>query len=470
MVEPVRESRVAPSDLLRQRELLLRCGRRGRRRALGRVGHGAPGRTGRASGRERLGQVHARASRQRTVRTLGGPRERRGHRHPRSDAMLAPSESSSAVVFQNPDDQIVATSVEDDVAFGPENLGLDRAEIRKRVDEALATVGLTGLERREPHLLSGGQKQRLAIAGALAMLPRYLVLDEPTSMLDPQGRTEVLAVLERLRESGHGLLLITQDLVGGAARRQGRRALGRVGGVRGHGRRAASSGPPTSSAGVSNCRTWWYSRPSFVAAGSPCPRIRPTPTSSWRRYAADTLEHRLHVRSGDRASPYPPFATCPSRSRVGELVLVVGATGSGKSTLLRLAAGLLEPQRGHATIDGATLDRRTARGSVGLVFQDAEAQLFADTLVDDVAFGPRNLGHSADEAQAAGARSAGLGWARSAAVRRALAVLALGWRGAQGRHRRRARDAAALPARRRADRRARCAGPLGVAQAAARRP
>jgi len=116
------------------------------------------------------------------------------------------------VVFQNPDDQIVATAVEDDVAFGPENLGLPRSQIRDRVDEALATVGLTGLERREPHLLSGGQKQRLAIAGALAMLPRYLVLDEPTSMLDPQGRAEVLDVLDRLRGAGHGLLLITHDL------------------------------------------------------------------------------------------------------------------------------------------------------------------------------------------------------------------------------------------------------------------
>ena len=116
------------------------------------------------------------------------------------------------VVFQNPDDQIVATAVEDDVAFGPENLGLPRAEIRARVDEALGVVGLSGLERREPHLLSGGQKQRLAIAGALAMLPRYLVLDEPTSMLDPQGCSEVLGVLERLREAGHGLLLVTHDL------------------------------------------------------------------------------------------------------------------------------------------------------------------------------------------------------------------------------------------------------------------
>jgi energy-coupling factor transporter ATPase len=117
-----------------------------------------------------------------------------------------------AIVLQHPDDQIVATTVEDDIAFGPENLGLARDEIRRRVDEALAAVGLVGLERREPHLLSGGQKQRLAIAGALAMEPEYLVLDEPTSMLDPEGRRDVAAVIERLGRSGKGILLITHDL------------------------------------------------------------------------------------------------------------------------------------------------------------------------------------------------------------------------------------------------------------------
>lgn len=121
-----------------------------------------------------------------------------------------------SVVFQRPDDQIVATTVEDDAAFGPENLGLPREEIRRRVDDALEAVGLAGLERREPHQLSGGQKQRLAIAGALAMLPAYLVLDEPTSMLDPQGRTEVLGIVDRLRGAGHGIVHVTHDLADAA--------------------------------------------------------------------------------------------------------------------------------------------------------------------------------------------------------------------------------------------------------------
>lgn len=116
------------------------------------------------------------------------------------------------VVFQRPDDQIVATTVEDDVAFGPENLGLAPAEIRERVVEALAAVELTGLERREPHTLSGGQKQRLAIAGVLAMRPTYLVLDEPASMLDPVARLEVLEIAERLAAAGTGVLHVTQDL------------------------------------------------------------------------------------------------------------------------------------------------------------------------------------------------------------------------------------------------------------------
>lgn len=114
------------------------------------------------------------------------------------------------MVFQNPDNQLVATVVEEDVAFAPENLGVPSEEIRKRVDEALKTVGMYEYRRHAPHLLSGGQKQRVAIAGVLAMKPKYIVLDEPTAMLDPMGRKEVLDTICRLKEeNGMSVVLIT---------------------------------------------------------------------------------------------------------------------------------------------------------------------------------------------------------------------------------------------------------------------
>lgn len=116
------------------------------------------------------------------------------------------------LVFQQPDNQIVGTTVEEDVAFGPENLGLPRDEIRRRVDDALLAVDLADVAQREPHLLSGGQKQRLAMAGAVAMRPRHLVLDEPTSMLDAEGRREVGTIVKRLRAAGTSIVLITHDL------------------------------------------------------------------------------------------------------------------------------------------------------------------------------------------------------------------------------------------------------------------
>ena len=108
--------------------------------------------------------------------------------------------STAGMVFQNPDNQIIATTVEEDVAFGPENLGVEPSEIRKRVDEALKTVGIEEFKRNAPHLLSGGQKQRVAIAGILAMKPECIILDEATSMLDPVGRREVIKVLKELNK------------------------------------------------------------------------------------------------------------------------------------------------------------------------------------------------------------------------------------------------------------------------------
>ncbi len=114
------------------------------------------------------------------------------------------------MVFQNPDNQMVATIVEEDVAFAPENLGIDRDEIRKRVDSALEIVGMTAFKRHAPHMLSGGQKQRVAIAGVLAMKPEVLVMDEPTAMLDPSGRAEIMNTVKKLnREEGMTVVLIT---------------------------------------------------------------------------------------------------------------------------------------------------------------------------------------------------------------------------------------------------------------------
>lgn len=118
--------------------------------------------------------------------------------------------STAGMVFQNPDNQIVATIVEEDVAFGPENLGIPPAEIRKRVDDALEVVEMSEYKRHAPHLLSGGQKQRVAIAGILAMEPDCIIFDEPTAMLDPVGRQEVLDTIKKLnKEKNKTIILIT---------------------------------------------------------------------------------------------------------------------------------------------------------------------------------------------------------------------------------------------------------------------
>ena len=131
----------------------------------------------------------------------------------RDERMLLEIRRRTGMVFQNPDNQIVANVVEEDVAFGPENLGVPTAEIRRRVDDALAAVGMEQFARHAPHLLSGGQKQRIAIAGILAMEPECIVLDEATAMLDPAGRREVIDTVRRLnRKRGITVVLITHHM------------------------------------------------------------------------------------------------------------------------------------------------------------------------------------------------------------------------------------------------------------------
>ena len=130
-----------------------------------------------------------------------------------ADDRIIPIRRNVGMVFQNPDNQIVANVVEEDVAFGPENLGIASPEIRNRVDKALKQVGMYDYREHAPHLLSGGQKQRIAIAGIIAMEPKCIVLDEPTAMLDPRGRREVMETVKRLnREKGITVVLITHHM------------------------------------------------------------------------------------------------------------------------------------------------------------------------------------------------------------------------------------------------------------------
>lgn len=132
-----------------------------------------------------------------------------GNMNTKDDDSLWDIREMCGMVFQNPDNQLVATIVEEDVAFGPENLGVPREELRKRVDDCLELVGMSEYKRHSPALLSGGQKQRIAIAGILAMNPKCLLMDEPTAMLDPQGRKDILDTVLKLREMGKTIIHIT---------------------------------------------------------------------------------------------------------------------------------------------------------------------------------------------------------------------------------------------------------------------
>ncbi len=321
------------------------------------------------------------------------------------------------MVFQHPEDQIVATTVEEDVAFGPENIALPPAEIRKRVDAAIAAVGLEAHRGRPPHLLSAGQMQRLALAGVLAMRPRCVVFDEATTMLDPAGRRMALELMAELRSEGMAVMFVTHNMQEVAlADRAVVLSAGRV----------VFDGTPRDLFRHPGLESWGLELPPVTALARRLQRFFPGVDEGvlsieelLARLPAPTLKcpsapgSAVSPRGDSRAvievqglehtymagTPLAHQALSGVDLQVtpGRAHALVGVTGSGKSTLLQHLNGLLRPQKGSVRVgelhtEDPALPTRAVTRLAGLVMQNPEMQFFEQYVGDEVAYGPRQIG------------------------------------------------------------------------------
>ena len=308
---------------------------------------------------------------------------------------------SIGMVFQNPEDQIVTTVVQDDVAFGPENLGLSRQKMLSCVPAALKQVDLQTRMNDDPTRMSGGQQQRLALAGSLAMNPGMMVLDEPGAMLDAAGRQEIQSILCRLTAQGTAVVHITHLL---EQARQADRVL-----VLDHGRIVASGRPDQI-----------LTRQDLPALVGEPDQNPPTPGGALDTNAKTAVDdHTVPMVKLSDVSYSFPDANSKALSQVnlevaaGQTLAIIGRNGSGKSTLARLICALADPDSGSIQVAGLPLagpDRPKAkhlrrqnlkllRQRVGYVMQYPEHQLFADTVAQDIAYGPHNLGYGPEQVQ-----------------------------------------------------------------------
>ena len=329
------------------------------------------------------------------------------------------------MVFQNPDNQLVATLVEEDVAFALENLGVPQDEIRRRVDEALKTVSMYDYREHSPHQLSGGQKQRIAIAGILAMRPDCIVLDEPTAMLDPKGRREVMNTIKLLNSQGVTIILITHYMDEAA---QAQRVI-----VMDDGKIIMDDEPKKIFSRVDELKACALDVPQVTELmhelrknglkvseeilneeealsellklglkGSVKSDKLPENEKSEEKEIAAEVKNLVYKYSV--GTPFESTAVDNVSLKVGkgDFIGVIGHTGSGKSTLIQHLNGLLKPTSGEIFVNGKNIwdknsDIRAVRFMAGLVFQYSEYQLFEETVYRDIAYGPKNMGLSEEE-------------------------------------------------------------------------
>ena len=346
------------------------------------------------------------------------------HMDTASDADIWNIRQKAGMVFQNPDNQIIGTVVEEDVGFGPENLGVPTEDIWKRVDESLQAVGMTAYRHHSPNKLSGGQKQRVAIAGVMAMHPKCIVLDEPTAMLDPNGRKEVLkAVRELNKKEGVTVILITHymeevvfaDDVYVMDRGQivmhgvPREIFSRVDQLKKYRLdvpQVTLLAYELKEAGLA-IPDGILTIPELVEALSK-PQIHVP--EGWKLPEATAQKEEKELSQGKESlklehvgytynpgSAYEMHALKDVNLEIpqGQFVGIIGHTGSGKSTLIQHFNGLIRPTEGHIYFEGQDIwaDKfplRGLRSQVGLVFQYPEHQLFETDVLTDVCFGPKN--------------------------------------------------------------------------------
>lgn len=309
------------------------------------------------------------------------------------------------MVFQNPDNQMVAASVEEEVAFGPENLGMESDTIVARVKQALEQVRMWKRRKTAPNHLSGGQKQRIAIAGILAMHPDYIVLDEPTAMLDPKGRKEVMEALQRLnQEQEMTVILITHDMEEAAL--ASRVILLADGQMRFDGRPEKFFGADALLAEMGMEAPLSYRVQQAMGSAANLQSGAGEKRDKCKIDALDkfekdkdllSLQHVSYIYSPGTAYEKVALDDVNLSLGKGEIVGLAGHTGSGKSTMIQLLNGLLKPTSGTVTFEGKDIHAKGYSGNylrskVGMVFQYPEHQMICDTVWEDVAFGPSKQG------------------------------------------------------------------------------